>query len=52
MNSRFFLRRHPQENRENVEKTEFSEPRNETFWKKLALGILKTFARNDAVTRP
>jgi hypothetical protein len=50
MNPRFFLRRHPQENRENVEKSEISEPKNETFQEKLTLGILKTFARNGAIT--
>jgi hypothetical protein len=50
MNPRFFLRRHPQESRENVEKSEISEPKNETFQEKLTLGILKTFARNGAVT--
>jgi hypothetical protein len=50
MNPRFFLRRHPQENRENVEKSEISEPKNETFGEKLTTGILKTFARNGAVT--
>ncbi|NCX62814.1 MAG: hypothetical protein EBW84_08815, partial [Betaproteobacteria bacterium] len=41
---------HPQENRENVEKSEISEPKNETFQEKLTFGILKTFARNGAVT--
>jgi len=50
MNPRFFLRRHPQENKENVEKSENSEPKNETFQEKLTFGILKTFARNGAVT--
>lgn len=50
MNPRFFLRTHPQENRENVEKSEISEAKNEPFGEKLALGILKTFARNDAIT--
>ncbi len=50
MNPRFFLRRHPQENRENVEKSEISEPKNETFQEKLTFGILKTFARYSAVT--
>ena len=50
MNPRFFLRRHPQENRENVEKSEISEPKNETFGEKLTTGILKTFARNGAIT--
>ncbi|NCV71471.1 MAG: hypothetical protein EBW55_12385, partial [Betaproteobacteria bacterium] len=41
---------HPQENRENVEKSEISEPKNETFGEKLTTGILKTFTRNGAVT--
>ena len=50
MNPRFVLRRHPQENRENVEKSEISELKNETFWEKLTRGILKTFARNGAIT--
>lgn len=50
MNPRFFLRRHPQENRENVEKSEISKPKNESFQEKLTFGILKTFARNAAVT--
>jgi len=50
MNPRFVLRMHPQENRENVEKSEISEPKNETFWEKLTRGILKTFARNGAIT--
>jgi hypothetical protein len=44
------LRRHPQENRENVEKSEISEAKNETFGEKLTLGILKKLARNGAVT--
>jgi hypothetical protein len=35
MNPRFFLRRHPQENRENVVKSENSKPKNETFGEKL-----------------
>jgi hypothetical protein len=47
---RFILRRHPQENRENVEKSEIAEPKNETFWEKFTRGILKTFARNGAIT--
>ena len=50
MNPRFVLRMHPQENRENVEKSEISELKNETFWEKLTRGILKTFARNGAIT--
>ena len=50
MNPRFFLRRHPQENRENVEKSEISEPENENFWQKSTRGVLKTFARNGAIT--
>ena len=50
MNPRFFLRSHPQENRENVEKSEISEPKNETFREKLTLGILKSNARNGAIT--
>lgn len=50
MNTRFFLRTHPQENRENVEKSEISEAKNKPFGEKLALGILRTFARNDAIT--
>jgi hypothetical protein len=50
MNPRFFLRSHPQENRENVEKFEISEAKNETFWEKLTLGILKLNARNGAIT--
>jgi len=50
MNPRFFLRRRPQENRENVEKFEISDANNETFGEKLMRGILKTFARNVAVT--
>jgi hypothetical protein len=50
MNPRFVLRMHPQENRETVEKSKISEPKNETFWEKLTRGILKTFARNGAIT--
>ncbi len=50
MNPWFFLRRHPQENRENVEKSEISGLKNETFWEKLTLGILKSNARNGAIT--
>jgi len=50
MNPRFFLRIHPQENRENVEKSQNLRPKNETFREKLTLGILKTFARNGAIT--
>ncbi len=50
MNTRFFLRRPPQENRENVEKSEISEAKNENFWEKLTLGILKSNARNGAIT--
>lgn len=50
MNPRFFLRRHPQENRENVEKAAISKAKNETFWEKLTRGVLKTFARNGAIT--
>ena len=51
MNPRFFLRRHPQENRENVEKSEILEAKNETFGEKLTIGILKSNARNGAITR-
>lgn len=50
MNPRFVLRIHPQENRENVEKSEISEAKNEAFWEKLTLGILKSNARNGAIT--
>ena len=50
MNPRFVLRMHPQENRENVETSEISEAKNETFGEKLTRGILKTFARNGAIT--
>ena len=50
MNPRFFLRIRPQENGENVEKSEFSEPENETFGEKLTPVILKTNARNGANT--
>lgn len=50
MNPRFFLRIRPQENRENVEKSEISEPKNETFGEKLTPVILKTNARNGANT--
>lgn len=50
MNPRFFLRRHPQENRENVEKSEILEAKNETFGEKLTIGILKSNARNGAIT--
>ena len=50
MNPRFVLRMHPQENGENVEKSEISEPKNESFWKKLTPVILKTIARNGAIT--
>ena len=50
MNPRVVLRRHPQENRETVEKSEISELKNETFWGKLTLGILKSNARNGAIT--
>ena len=50
MNPRFFLRIRPQENRENVEKSEISEPKNETFREKLTPVILKTNARNGANT--
>ena len=50
MNPRFFLRIRPQENRENVEKSEISEPKNETFGEKLMPVILKTNARNGAIT--
>ena len=49
MDPRFVLRMHPQENRENVEKSEISEPKNETFWEKLTPVILKTNARNGAI---
>lgn len=50
MNPRFFLRRRPQENRENVEKSEISMPEIGTFGEKLTQGVLKTFARNGTVT--
>ena len=50
MNPRFFLRIRPQENGENVEKSEFSEPKNETFGEELTPVILKTNARNGANT--
>ena len=50
MNPRFFLRIRPQENRENVEKFEISRPKNETFEEKSTPVILKTNARNGAVT--
>jgi hypothetical protein len=50
MNPKFFLRRHPQENRENVEKFEISVLKNETFWEELTRAVLKTFARNAANT--
>jgi hypothetical protein len=50
MNPRFVLRMHPQENRENVEKSEISELKNETFGGKLTPVILKTIARNGAIT--
>jgi hypothetical protein len=50
MNPRFVLRMHPQENRENVEKSEISELKNETFEEKLKPVILKTIARNGAIT--
>lgn len=50
MNPRFFLRIRPQENRENVEKSEISEPKNETFGEKLTPVILETNARNGANT--
>lgn len=50
MNPRFFLRIRPQENRENVEKSEISRPKNETFGEKLTPVVLKTNARNGAVT--
>jgi hypothetical protein len=50
MNPRFFLRRHPQENRENVEKSKIWEPKNENFLEKLTLGILKSNARNGVIT--
>ncbi len=50
MDPRFFLRRHPQEKRENVEKSEISEAKNETFEEKLTPVILKTIARNGAIT--
>lgn len=49
MNPRFFLRIRPQENRENVEKSEISRPKNETFGEKLTPVVLKTNARNGAV---
>ena len=50
MNPWFYLRRRPQENRENVEKSEIYRPKNGTFGEKLTFGILKTFARNGAIT--
>ena len=50
MNPRFFLMIRPQENRENVEKSEISKQKNETFGEKLTLVVLKTNARNGAVT--
>jgi hypothetical protein len=50
MNPRIFLRIHPQENRENVEKSEFSRVRNETFRENLTSFILKINRRNGAVT--
>ena len=50
MNPRIFLRIHPQENRENVEKSEFSKVRNETFRQNLTPFILKINRRNGAVT--
>ena len=50
MDPRFLLRIHPQENRENVEKSEISRPKNETFGEKLTPVILKTNSRNGAVT--
>lgn len=50
MNPRFFLRIRPQENRENVEKSEISEPKNETFGGKSTPVILKANARNCANT--
>lgn len=50
MNPRFFLRIRTQENRENVEKSEISEPKNETFGGKSTPVILKANARNGANT--
>lgn len=50
MNPSFVLRMHPQENRENVEKSEISELKNETFGEKLTPVILKANARNAANT--
>jgi hypothetical protein len=50
MNPRFFLRIRPQENRENVEKSQNSRSKNETFGEKLTPVILKTIARNGAIT--
>jgi hypothetical protein len=50
MNPRFFLRIRPQENRENVEKSQNSRPKNEAFGEKLTPVILKTNARNGAIT--
>ncbi len=50
MNPKFFLRCHPQEFREHVEKSEISEATNETFGEKLTISILKSNARNGAIT--
>jgi len=50
MNPRFFLRIRPQEYGENVEESEISEPKNETFGEKLTPVILKANARNGANT--
>ncbi len=50
MNPRSFLRIRPQENRENVEKSQNSRPKNEVFGEKLTPVILKTNARNGAIT--
>lgn len=50
MNPRFFLRIHPQENRENVEKPQNSRPKKEVFGEKLTPIILKANERNGAIT--
>jgi hypothetical protein len=50
MNPSFFLRIRPQENRETVEKSENTRPKNETFGEKLTPVILKKNARNGAIT--
>jgi hypothetical protein len=50
MNPRFYLRRHPQENRENVERSEISDAKKETFREELTRGILKKNVRTGAIT--